>query len=55
MKDIYQVLRLKEEQIDELRRQVDALRTVAPMLGDQADASSEPEPSDEPIPIRKLP
>jgi hypothetical protein len=56
MKDIYQVLRLKEQQIDQLRKEVEALRIVAPMLAEQQpEPSSELKFSDPPTPIRQLP
>jgi hypothetical protein len=34
MKNVYEVLRQKEQDLETLRRQVDALRCVAPMLVD---------------------
>jgi hypothetical protein len=54
MKDIYQLLREKEQRIEQLRREVEALRTVAPMLADQAD-TAEPILSDHPGPLKLWP
>jgi hypothetical protein len=34
MKNVYEVLRQKERDLDAVRRQVDALKCVAPMLAD---------------------
>jgi hypothetical protein len=41
VKDIYQLLREKEQRIEQLRREVEALRAVAPMLADQSDPAAE--------------
>ena len=48
MKDIYQVLHEKEQQIDQLRKEVEALRIVAPILTDQPEPSAELILSDRP-------
>src|ERR1700751_1929767 len=40
MRDVYEVLRAKEILIDQLRREVEALRLVAPLLNDEGDNGS---------------
>jgi hypothetical protein len=40
MKDIYEVLRTKELEIENLRIEIDALRIAAPLLSDDGDNSS---------------
>jgi hypothetical protein len=55
MTDIYQGLRLKEQEIDQLRKQVEALRIVVPMLTDQPEPSSSDKFSEPPTPISHTP
>ena len=43
MKNIFEVIRQKEEEAQELQRQLDALRTAARLLSDERD-HSEPAP-----------
>ena len=64
MKDIYQILREKEQAIARVRREVEALRFCAPMLTEAAGplqvpentaanrrtADAEPHPSSKPFP-----
>jgi hypothetical protein len=40
MRDVYEVLRAKEILIEQLRREVEALRLVAPLLDDDRDHGS---------------
>lgn len=40
MRDVYEVLRAKEILIEELRREIQALRLVAPLLNDGTDTGS---------------
>jgi hypothetical protein len=40
MRDVYEVLRAKEILIERLRREVEALRVVAPLLNDEGDDGS---------------
>ena len=40
MRDIYEVLRAKEILVEQLRREVEALRLAAPLLGDDGDNGS---------------
>jgi hypothetical protein len=40
MRDVYEVLRAKEILIEQLRREVEALRLVAPLLDDDRDNGS---------------
>ncbi len=42
MRDIYEVLREKEDDIERVRREVEALRSVTPLLVDETDARSKP-------------
>ena len=37
MRDIYQLLREKEQRIEQVRKEVEALRAVLPLLADQSD------------------
>jgi len=39
MRDVYEVLRAKEIRIQQLTRELEALRLVAPLLTDDADAA----------------
>lgn len=39
MKNIYEVIRQKEQEITELQRQIEALRTAARLLADDHDTS----------------
>jgi len=50
VKDIYQLLREKEQRIEQLRREVEALRAVAPMLADQSDPAAKAILTDSPGP-----
>jgi hypothetical protein len=54
MKDIYQLLREKEQRIAQLRKEIEALRVVLPMLADQSD-TAEPILSDHPGPVKLWP
>jgi hypothetical protein len=40
MRDVYEVLRARESLIEQLRREVEALRLVAPLLNDDRDNGS---------------
>jgi hypothetical protein len=40
MRDVYEVLRNKEILIEELRREIEALRLAAPLLNDDTDTES---------------
>ncbi|MBZ5683906.1 MAG: hypothetical protein LAP86_02620 [Acidobacteriia bacterium] len=40
MRDVYEVLRAKEILIEQLRREIEALRLVAPLLNDDGDNGS---------------
>lgn len=40
MRDVYEVLRAKEILIEQLRREIEALRLVAPLLNDDRDNGS---------------
>jgi hypothetical protein len=40
MRDVYEVLRARENLIEQLRREVEALRLVAPLLNDDRDNGS---------------
>jgi hypothetical protein len=40
MKDVYEVLRTKEHEMESLRIEIEALRTVAPLLSDDGDDNS---------------
>jgi len=42
VRDIYEVLREKEDDIERVRREVEALRSVTPLLVDETDARSKP-------------
>lgn len=44
MKNIYEVIRVKEEEVQELQRQLDALRTAARLLADEREPA-EPAPA----------
>ena len=55
MKDIYQLLREKEQRIEQLRREVEALRAVAPMLADQSDPAADAILTDSPGPVKLWP
>lgn len=41
MKNIYDVIRQKEQEVTELQRQIEALRTAARLLADEHDSTSE--------------
>ncbi len=45
MKDLYAVLREKEEQVKRVRKEVEALRNVLPLLAEDATEAFKPEPS----------
>jgi hypothetical protein len=53
MKDIYQVLREKEQAVARLRREIEALRFCAPMLAESGEAVQPPSPS--PTPATRWP
>jgi hypothetical protein len=38
MNDVHEVLRMKENEINRVRKEIDALHLVAPLLSDSADA-----------------
>jgi len=38
MIDVHELLRMKENEIDRVRKEIDALHLVAPLLSDSADA-----------------
>jgi hypothetical protein len=40
MKNPYELIRLKEEEITKLKKEIEALRLVAPLLGDQGPAGN---------------
>jgi len=53
MKNIYEVLRQKEQEIRRLEKEIEALRVVMPMLAEDADAQRQrevPEPYRPPAP-----
>ena len=54
MKDIYQVLREKEQRMAQLRKEIEALRAVIPLLADQSEPE-EPILSDHPGPVKLWP
>ncbi|MGE5734864.1 MAG: hypothetical protein ACM34E_07230 [Acidobacteriota bacterium] len=48
MRDVYQILRKKETDLDRLRHEIDSLRIVAPMLADdEIEKELQAEPADE--------
>jgi hypothetical protein len=55
MKNIYQLLREKEERIPQLTKEVEALRTVAPLLADQSDPAEEPILNERQGPVKQWP
>jgi hypothetical protein len=40
MRDVMELLRAKEQELLKVKRQVEALRIAAPLLGDEADRAS---------------
>lgn len=42
MRDVYQVLYRKERQLEQLRREVEVLKVVIPLLADAADVPAVP-------------
>jgi hypothetical protein len=55
MRDVYQILRQKESDLDRLRHEIDSLRIAAPLLADddieqelQAESGDEDGPESEP-------
>jgi asparagine synthetase A len=44
MKNVYEVLRLKELEISRLRKEVEALRVAAPLLSEDNDGGNENKP-----------
>ena len=42
MRDVYQVLYRKERQLEQLRREVEVLKVVIPLLADAADLPAMP-------------
>lgn len=52
MKDLYAVLIEKEQQVQRLRKEVEALRNVVPLLADEAEpAKPVPSPNKWPIEV----
>jgi len=57
MKDVYEVLRLKENEISRVEVEVEALRVVAPLLSDDEESgsnsrtTSQAKGSPQPIPV----
>lgn len=50
MRDIREVLNEKEIQLDTVRREVDALRLVAPLLAEESDdVRKPPQPADQAV------
>jgi len=48
MRDVYQILRKRETDLDRLRHEIDSLRIVAPMLADdEIEKELQAEPADE--------
>ena len=45
MRDLYQVLRQKELDIERIRKEIDALQAVIPLLSDEADRGEKGRPS----------
>jgi hypothetical protein len=45
MKDLYQVLRQKEADLERTRKEIDALRSVLPLLSEEFDRADKPRPS----------
>ena len=54
MKDIYQLLREKRQRIEQVRKEIEALRAVVPLLADQPEPE-EPILSDRPSPVKQRP
>jgi hypothetical protein len=54
MRDIYQLLREKEQRIEQVRKEIEALRAVVPLLADQTDPA-ESILSDHPGPVKVWP
>ena len=44
MRDVNQLLKQKEAEIDRIKREVEALRAVAPLLGDEAETATKMPP-----------
>lgn len=55
MKDIYQVLREKEQAIVRLRQEVEALRFCLPMLAEMNELSSSPAVQTSAVPANRWP
>jgi hypothetical protein len=53
MRDVMEVLRAKEQELVKVKRQVEALRTAAPLLGDE-DQPAPPNPSNPNKGIRSM-
>lgn len=45
MKDLYAVLMEKEEEVKRLRKEVEALRSVVPLLAEDSTEAFKPDPS----------
>jgi hypothetical protein len=45
MKDLYQVLRQKELDLERIRQEIEALRVVTPLLSDEPEADGTARPS----------
>jgi hypothetical protein len=52
MRNLTEVLRNKEEELDRVRKEVEALRLVAPLLGEDADRPTSAEPAPK-IPVQR--
>jgi hypothetical protein len=55
MKDIYQLLREKQQRIEQVRKEIAALRAVVPLLADQSEPSAEEILGDPPGPVKVWP
>ncbi|HKS72559.1 MAG TPA: hypothetical protein VJQ82_05135 [Terriglobales bacterium] len=53
MKDPYALLRQKENELQRLRREIEALRAVLPLLAEDVTTAFEPAPA--PVPNNKWP
>ena len=45
MRDLYQVLRQKEMDLERIRREIEALRSVIPLLSDESERSERGRPT----------
>lgn len=51
VKDLYQILREKELDMERIRKEIEALRFVAPLLAEDAEADRPPKPSPVSVPV----